>query len=172
MDRSLLRAVLVRCAAALLAAAGLSLAGCGADTPAGDAPAESPLAFTATTVDGDRFDGSSLAGKPAVLWFWAPWCPTCLGQAPGVREAVAEHADQVGIVGVAGLDKAEAMPDFVRMAKVEGMPHISDEAGDLWKKFGVREQSTLVFLDAAGKVTFRGKLTADEIPGRVAALLG
>ena len=150
----------------------LLLPACGRDEPAGPTAAEPLLAFTAPTVDGGRFDGASLAGKPAVLWFWAPWCPTCLGQAPGVRQAVAEHADEVAILGVAGLDDAEAMPDFVRMAKVEGMPHIVDEAGDVWSRFEVREQSTLVFLDAAGEVTFRGSLSADEIPDRVAALLG
>jgi thiol-disulfide isomerase/thioredoxin len=168
---------LTRRAAAVLAATVLVLAGCGQDSQTAEPQtaerptAESPLAFTATTVDGEPFDGRSLAGKPAVLWFWAPWCPTCLGQAPGVREAVAAHGDRVSIVGVAGLDKADAMPDFIRMTKLEGIQHISDEAGDVWKRFGVREQSVFLFFDAAGEVTFHGKLAADEIPARVAALL-
>jgi hypothetical protein len=29
------------------------------------------LKFTAGTMDGGEFSGESLAGKPAVLWFWA-----------------------------------------------------------------------------------------------------
>jgi thiol-disulfide isomerase/thioredoxin len=166
----------------LLVVAVLAMAGCGASSertsgkgPAGSVStgsSESLLAFTATTLDGKRFDGASLAGKPAVLWFWAPWCPTCLGQAPGVREAVAKFADRVNIVGVAGLDKTEAMPEFVRLAKVETMPHLADEAGVVWKRFAVVAQSTFVFLDAAGRVTFRGGLDADEVPDRVATLLG
>jgi thiol-disulfide isomerase/thioredoxin len=162
-------------------AALLVLAGCGgsgSDAPAGDgatgqaAPAEALREFTGEKVGGGSFDGASLAGKPTALWFWAPWCPTCLGQAPGVRKAVEQHADRVNIVGVAGLDKAEAMPDFVRMAKVDTMPHVSDPAGALWKTFEVREQSTFVLLDAAGEVVFRGKLSADEVPDRIAALAG
>jgi peroxiredoxin len=143
----------------------------GADRSAGT-PTGSPLEFTATTVDGKQFDGRSLAGKPAVLWFWAPWCPVCLQQAPGVRTAVEQHGDRVAIVGVAGLDKAAAMPEFIRLAKVEAIPHLSDEPGDVWKRFEITAQSTFVLIDAQGTVTFRGRLDADDIPGRVAALLG
>lgn len=67
----------------LVAVAALVLAGCGGGSPrAAGAPATtspaSLFAFTATTVDGKPFDGMSMAGKPTVLWFWAPWCPICL----------------------------------------------------------------------------------------------
>jgi thiol-disulfide isomerase/thioredoxin len=133
--------------------------------------AQSLLAFTGTTLDGQPFDGTSLAGKPAVLWFWAPWCPTCLQQAPGVRAAVDKYAGRVAIVGIAGLDKTAAMPEFVRLAKVSGLPHLADEPGVLWKRFGVTAQSTFVLLDAAGEVVFRGPLTAGEIPDRIGELL-
>jgi len=138
----------------------------------GSTPTGSPLEFTASTVDGKQFDGRSLAGKPAVLWFWAPWCPVCLQQAPGVRKAVEQHGDRVTIVGVAGLDKAAAMPEFIRLAKVEAIPHLSDEPGDVWKRFGITAQSTFVLIDVQGTVTFRGRLDADDVPDRVAALRG
>jgi thiol-disulfide isomerase/thioredoxin len=168
--------VLVRRISWLLVAV-LALAGCGgtgnATTHRPSPTASGPLlAFTATTLDGKPFDGTSLQGKPAVLWFWAPWCPVCLGQAPGVREAVARYGDRVGIIGVAGLDKTEAMPEFVRLAKVQGMTHLADEAGVVWKRFRVTEQSIFVFVDAGGQVTFRGRLDPHVIPDRVAALLG
>ena len=159
----------------LLLIGALALAGCGRAGPGGATPATSPtgslLAFTATTLDGQPFDGMSLSGKSAVLWFWAPWCPTCLQQAPGVRQAVARYGDRVAIIGGAGLDKTEAMPEFVRLANVQAMTHLADEAGVVWKRFGVIAQSTFVFLDESGRVTFRGTLDADEVPERVAALL-
>jgi thiol-disulfide isomerase/thioredoxin len=164
-------------ALAVALAGALALAGCGGgDTAgaAGDAGGRSgaPLEFTAETLDGEPFDGASLKGRPVVLWFWAPWCPTCLGQAPGVREAVERYAGKVSFVGVAGLADRADMPEFVRLAKVAAIPHLADDAGDVWKRFEVAEQSTFVLLDAAGEVTFRGKLDADEVPARVAALLG
>jgi thiol-disulfide isomerase/thioredoxin len=163
----------------LLIVAVVALTGCGDSRGSGatgpdrapGTPTGSPLEFTATTVDGKPFDGRSLAGRPAALWFWAPWCPVCLQQAPGVRKAVEQHGDRVAIVGVAGLDKAAAMPEFIRLAKVEAMPHLSDEPGEVWRRFGITAQSTFVLIDAQGTVTFRGRLAADDIPDRVAALL-
>jgi len=162
----------------LLVAAVLALAGCGAPAPGGDTAGDQPaatgplLGFTATTLDGKPFDGMSLSGKPTVLWFWAPWCPTCLSQAPGVREAVNTYASEVNIVGVAGLADRDAMPEFVRLAKVESMTHLADEAGEVWKRFEVTEQSVFVLINAAGQVAFRGRLDADQVPDRVAALRG
>jgi thiol-disulfide isomerase/thioredoxin len=163
------------CLLAVLAL-GLVVSGCGgspADSPpAGSPSSDSLLAFTATTLDGKPFDGRSLAGKPAVLWFWAPWCPICLQQAPGVRAAVAQYSDKVNIIGVAGLDKVAAMPQFVGWAKVEAMTHLADEPGVVWKRFGVTSQSIFVFVDAAGQITFKGRLSADEVPDRVGELAG
>ena len=157
----------------------LLVTGCGArgaNPDAGSAgqsqsAAGAPLEFTATTMDGKAFDGRSLAGKPVVLWFWAPWCPVCLQQAPGVRAAAERYGDRVSIVGVAGLDKAEAMPEFVRLAKIESITNLSDEPGVVWRHFAITAQSTFVLIDAAGHVTGHGTLEADEIPDKVAALL-
>ena len=166
--------------AVVLAVAGSAVAGCAAPGGgAGRGPAQGAapaatgplLAFSATTLDGQPFDGMSLSGKPTVLWFWAPWCPICLQQAPGVRKAVTEYGDRVNIVGVAGLDKTDAMPEFVRLAKVQGMTHLADEAGVVWKRFGITEQSIFVLLDADGSVVGKGRLAAGEIPDRVAELL-
>ena len=39
--------------------------------------ADDRLQFTGTTLSGAPFNGASLQGKPAVLWFWTPWCPFC-----------------------------------------------------------------------------------------------
>ena len=46
--------------------------------------ADDRLDFTGTTLSGAPFNGSSLQGKPAVLWFWTPWCPFCNAEAPSV----------------------------------------------------------------------------------------
>jgi thiol-disulfide isomerase/thioredoxin len=151
------------------------LSGCGSGGErtgtADPGSSDSLLAFTGTTIDGKPFDGKSLAGKPAVLWFWAPWCPVCLQQAAGVRAAAKQYGDKVTIVGVAGLDKAAAMPEFVRLAKVESITNLSDEPGAIWKRFGITSQSTFVLLDAAGQQTGHGVLSAKEVPGKVKELL-
>jgi thiol-disulfide isomerase/thioredoxin len=57
------------------------------------------LDFTSVTVGGETFDGRQLAGKPAVLWFWAPWCPTCRAQTPAVSRLAETYRNRVNVVG-------------------------------------------------------------------------
>src|SRR5215203_7527634 len=53
------------------------------------AVADDRLQFTGTTLSGAPFNGASLVGKPAVLWFWTPWCPFCNAEAPSVSQVAA-----------------------------------------------------------------------------------
>ncbi|MEV4135209.1 redoxin family protein [Dactylosporangium sp. NPDC049742] len=139
-------------------------------TSGATAAAPPTLTFTARTVGGADFNGAALAGKPAVLWFWAPWCPTCAGQAKGVKATAEQLAGKVNVVGVGGLDDEPAMRRFITEWKLDAVPHLSDEAGTVWKKFGVTSQSTFVLLDSRGTVVHKGVLRGDDLPGRAAAL--
>lgn len=140
---------------------------------AGEGTAVTPelLDFTATTVGGEPFDGASLAGSPTVLWFWAPWCPTCRSQIPQVQDLAQTYGDRVGVVGIGSLDSAEAIADFAGDA--DGVTHLEDVDGELWTRFGVAEQSSFVVLDAAGEVVFEaGYGGSDDLGAEVDALLG
>ncbi len=129
------------------------------------------LDFTATTVSGDSFDGADLAGRPAVLWFWAPWCPTCRSQVPQVEALAERYGERASVVGIGSLDSAEAIADFA--GDVEGVTHLEDEDGVLWKRFGVSEQSSFVVLDAEGRVAFEaGYGGSDDLATEVEELLG
>ncbi len=132
--------------------------------PATSGPAAVPkaLTFTGTTLEGQPFDGASLAGKPTVLWFWAPWCPKCKAQGPETAKVAAELQGKANVVGVAGLDKPDAMKRFVADTGVGSFPHLSDEAGDIWKKFEITQQSYYVILDREGKTVFTGNLPAGK----------
>lgn len=130
----------------------------------------STLAFTARTVNGAAFDGATLAGRPTVLWFWAPWCPTCAGQAKGVKTTAEQLVGKVNVVGVGGLDDEAAMKRFIGERKLDAVPHLSDQAGVVWKKFGVTSQSTFVLLDSRGAVVHKGVLKGDDLLGRAGAL--
>lgn len=139
-----------------------------------EAPLPDTLDFTATTVDGVQFEGASLAGKPALLWFWAPWCPTCRSQVPQVESLAEQYAGDVAVIGVGSLDSAEAIAAFA--ADVDGVTHLEDVDGALYSKFGIAEQSSFVLLDADGEVTFEaGYGGSDELGdevGDVAASAG
>jgi thiol-disulfide isomerase/thioredoxin len=162
---------------AMVVVAALALAGCSADAgrpepaDAGGATTGGGYDFTVATLDGATFDGRSLTGKPAVLWFWAPWCPTCLGQAKQVNALAADYAGKAAVVGVAGLGTVPEMREFVGLAKLSGFPQLADEQGVVWKRFGMTAQSTFVVLDADGAVTARGHVDPAELPGRLDKLL-
>jgi thiol-disulfide isomerase/thioredoxin len=134
-----------------------------------DVPAS--LDFSAATVSGDAFEGASLAGRPTLLWFWAPWCPTCRGQIPQVEALAREHAGELNVIGVGSLDSAEAIAEFAR--DVDDITHLEDAEGELWKRFGVVEQSSFVLLDADGSVAFEaGYGGTDDLGDRVDDVLG
>ena len=128
------------------------------------------LDFTGTTVSGEAFDGASLAGRPTLLWFWAPWCPTCRGQIPQVQGIAANQGGDLNVIGVGSLDSAEAIAEFAD--DVDEITHLEDVDGALWKQFGVTEQSSFVLLDADGAVVFEaGYGGTDELDARVEGVL-
>ncbi|MEU4293163.1 redoxin family protein [Kribbella sp. NPDC026596] len=144
--------------------------------PAGPSPSSgqttAPVAnldFTARTITGATFDGRRLAGKPAVLWFWAPWCPTCRAQSGWVSALAEKYAGKVNVVGVGGLDESGAIRDFG--SKLSSFPQLDDARGAVWTRFGVIVQSSYVVLDRDGRVTFQGYLDNDELDRRVAQLV-
>ncbi|GAA0405266.1 hypothetical protein Acor_23060 [Acrocarpospora corrugata] len=146
-------------------------------TPAASAAPATPavpaaLAFSAATLNGDPFQGASLAGKPVVFWFWAPWCPKCHSEAPAVKAAAATFGE-VAFVGVAGLDTAAAMKEFVQRTGTGDIVHLADANGAVWTKLGVSEQSTFVFMKPDGTTTrASGPLDQDALDGHVRQLLG
>jgi thiol-disulfide isomerase/thioredoxin len=159
---------------ALTACAGPGAPTGAADAAAGDrAAAPRPdLNFTVATLGGGSFDGRSLAGKPAALWFWAPWCPTCAVEAPHVRQIADQYAGKITVVGVAGLDEVAAMHRFVDLTNVDNITHLADEQGVVWRRFGVTAQSTYVLLDASGTIVHRGYLDEDDLDRILAWLAG
>jgi thiol-disulfide isomerase/thioredoxin len=157
---------------------GLALAGCGVQNEPGARPAgeartavSEQLRFTAKTVDGQDFSGESLAGKPAVLWFWTPWCPRCQGEAEHIVAAAKETEGSVRFVGVAAQDEVVAMRGFVDRFGLGSFPHIADEDLAVWQRFGVVEQPSYAFITADGTVeTVTRQLYRDDLREKVRAL--
>ncbi|QOR70871.1 redoxin domain-containing protein [Ruania alkalisoli] len=126
------------------------------------------LAFTATTLDGEPFEGATLAGTPTVLWFWAPWCPTCRAQIPNMTSLGEQYAGEVNVVGVGGLDTAEAIADLA--GDIPNLQHLVDDDGEVWSHFGITYQSTYVVLDSHGEIVDEGTLSDEELNAAVAEL--
>jgi len=154
-----------RAALALAAAALLLLSGCSGT------PVKGALSFTGTTLDGASFDAAGLAGKPAILWFWAPWCATCASEAQSINNIADEYAGRLAIVGIAGMGDNKAMHEFVSDLEVTKVPNLDDQQGVIWKQFGITEQSTYVFVDKAGQVVDRGYLDDLQLTAKVKTMV-
>jgi thiol-disulfide isomerase/thioredoxin len=153
-----------------IAASGAPASG---EAGAADVPAIVPatLRFTGKTLDGEAFDAATLAGKPAILWFWAPWCATCASEAQSISDLADEYQGRLGILGIAGLGENKAMHEFVSDFALAKVPHLDDQAGAIWKRFKITQQSWYVFLDRSGAVVKTGYLDDLQLTAEVKTLV-
>ena len=82
-----------------------------------------------------------------------------------------EYAGRLNILGIAGLGDNKDMHEFVADLEVGAVPHLDDEPGKLWKKFGITQQSTYVILDRAGKVVTTSYLDDLQLTTEVKSLV-
>jgi thiol-disulfide isomerase/thioredoxin len=158
---------LIRPLALVLAVVGLTF---GIAQPAPAAAAD--LNFTGTTLSGAPFNGASLQGKPAVLWFWTPWCPFCNQEAPNVS-AVAAANPNVTFVGVSTRADVSAMANFASKYNLN-FTNLNDADGSIWAMFNVPWQPAYVFLRPDGSSTFVNNpvsaMSQQDLTNRVQAL--
>jgi peroxiredoxin len=136
------------------------------------AAADERLQFTGTTLTGAPFNGASLQGKPAVLWFWRPQCPFCNQEAPSLSQVSAANP-KVTFVGVAARSDLASMQDFVSKYNLN-FTSLNDADGSIWQRFNVPWQPAYVFERADGSSTFVNNPTSamsqQDLSDRVAAL--
>src|SRR6478609_7589218 len=136
------------------------------------AVADDRLDFTGTTLSGAPFNGSSLQGKPAVLWFWTPWCPFCNAEAPSVSSVAAANP-KVTFVGVAARSDVAAMQNFASKYNLS-FTNLNDADGSVWARYNVPWQPAYIFYRADGTSTFVNNPTSampqQELQERVSAL--
>jgi thiol-disulfide isomerase/thioredoxin len=106
--------------------------------------------FKGNTLTGTKFNGAELAGKPAVIWFWAPWCSICRGEAPDLVALANSFKGKVHIIGVAGLGPVNDMKQFVKDTHTSNIVHLADTNGAIWLHFQIPAQPSFVFLTSKG----------------------
>ncbi|WP_286055407.1 MULTISPECIES: redoxin domain-containing protein [Mycolicibacter] len=151
-----------------VAAIAVLLFGCGSQTRAEN----TQLDFAAQTLDGRPFSGASLVGRPAVLWFWAPWCPLCQRDAPMVARLAAANP-KVTFVGVGAQDRLDALRAFVDRYGVDEFTELADTDAAVWARFGVTRQPAYAFIRPDGRIeVVTGSLAEAELNRRLQVLTG
>lgn len=120
--------------------------------PAGDrAPAP---AFELTDLQGQPWSLGSLEGKPAVLYFFAPWCGVCAASSPQLRWFDRWQGDDVQVVLV-GLDWSSPAELAEYAARHELQLPVLAAGPQTAADYRIRGYPTYYVLDAEGRVAGR-----------------
>jgi thiol-disulfide isomerase/thioredoxin len=111
--------------------------------------------FQAVDLSGRRWTREALSGRPALIVFWATWCPRCIEETAVLREIRSEHGDRVQVIGV-NLDGGERPPvaAFLQRHRVD-WPQIHEGRGmngNLARLFKVRHLPFAVLIGPDGRV--------------------
>jgi cytochrome c biogenesis protein CcmG/thiol:disulfide interchange protein DsbE len=130
-------------------------------------------AFIGTTLAGDRFSSADLAGKPAIVNFWASYCiPSCVDEHPVLLDLAARHGEEVQLVGVLVNDTPDGARGFLARYGQVSWPTVLNADGGISIDYGVTGPPETFFVDARGVVVARhvGPLTAAVVAEELAAL--
>ena len=82
-------------------------------------------------------------------------------------EVKEQFGDDITIIGVPGLADPGTFEGFIQDTGTDVIPHILDD-GAIWNRFGIRSQSTYVYVDDDGSSRSTG---FGNLPGDVAELI-
>lgn len=89
-------------------------------------------------------------GKPVLAWFWAPFCPTCRGEAPKLDAFMAENSERVKMVGIGTRNDIEYAQGFLEDTGVTNFPLLWEPTGRSWTEHAVAAQPYMILIDADG----------------------
>ena len=98
-----------------------------------------------------RVSLASLAGRPAVVNFWASWCGPCRKEAPELKRLDRQLGGRARLVGVDWSDNAASARAFIRKAGWT-YPNLRDGGGAVGNRYGLRGLPTTFILDGRGRI--------------------
>ncbi len=132
----------------------------------GNAPA-----FTLTGTDGRQVSLASLEGRPAVINFWASYCPPCRAEMPLLqRDAGSKSGVQLVLVNEG--DSGRVARDFLDSLAIH-QPALLDSDLSVGHAYGAVALPTTVFIRADGTIAARhiGQLDAMVLAAQISNLV-
>jgi len=95
----------------------------------------------------------SLAGKVAIVDFWATWCGPCKQSFPKLEELAKQNQGKVQVVGISVDDKSDGVADF---AKSNGATFAIgwDDGHAIANRWKVDSMPTTYILDSSGTIRY------------------
>lgn len=91
------------------------------------------------------------AHTPTLLWFWAPWCSICNGEAPRIQALAKRARGRLAVVAIGGRDDLANGPAFVERHGLTAPTVLFDESMEVWQHYGIPAQPGAVLLDRKGR---------------------
>ena len=125
----------------------------GADTAAGPPVSGPAPPFSLPDTNGNIFSSAQLAGKPAVINFFATWCPPCKAEIPGFVEVYNKHRSKgLELVGISlDTDTRENLPGFLMSNKI-GYRILFGDLATARAYGGVSALPTTIFVGKDGEI--------------------
>lgn len=98
---------------------------------------------------------SVIGGRPALIEFWATWCPLCRSMEPSIKALAETYGDKLAIVRI--VVPTNQTPERAKTAVERGaLPgtFLFDTDGAAYKAFAAYHTSYIVVLDRKGKVLY------------------
>lgn len=121
---------------------------------------------------GTEVSKDNLAGKTIGIYFSAEWCPPCRGFTPSLVKFHEKNKKDFEVVFVSSDKNPTAQMGYMKKYKMNWhtLPHRSDAANALAKKFGVRGIPALIIVSSDGKtITKNGRGDVSGKPGKAIA---
>lgn len=115
-----------------------------------DAARGAAPAVEATLTSGETFSLSALRGRPALVYFWAEWCPVCTASQGTMDEVLADYPGVTVALQSGAPQEVKAYLDRHRLR----WPTVADQAGTLAAEYGVSGVPAVFVLDRHGEVRF------------------
>lgn len=132
----------------------------GPQQPSPSAGGNAP-AFTLTGTDGRQVSLASLAGRPAVINFWATYCPPCRAEMPLLQRHLGSQSG-VQLVLVNEGDSGRSARDFLDSLGVH-QPALLDSDLSMGHAYGAVALPMTVFIRADGTIAARHLGQLDDI---------
>ncbi|MBD1394314.1 TlpA family protein disulfide reductase [Mucilaginibacter glaciei] len=109
--------------------------------------------FSGKTLNGEKLNAKTMAGKVIVLNFWFIGCPPCRAEIPDLDAIAAQYKDNKDVIFVAiALDESYEIKDFLKTHPFSY--DIISEGTYATNKYGVHLYPTNVIINKEGKVAF------------------